>query len=110
MARIGSCCGGRNRGRGIGGDLDSIAAIRKFISLVDSGATVKSYQREFGWSRNKLQERLAHISMYRRTLMCADKIEKIMEECKTPEDIEATRPELARIRKLMWRDGPLDEV
>lgn len=107
--RIGSCCGRgpKDEGEPIGGDLDNIPAVRKFIELIDNHATVKKYQIEFGWSMQKLQARLKEQRLYRRTLMAADKIKKVMDSAK---DMESVRPEINRLRRLMWRDGPLDEV
>ena len=109
--RIGSCCGGG--GRGVPGgplfsDIDSITSIKAFLDLVDNHATVKQYQIKFGWSRDTIVAKMKNLNMYRRTYECAMKIKKLMEENKGSAD--DVRPEVNRLRRLMWRDGPLNEV
>ena len=108
--RIGSCCGkGKNNNGPAFNDLNSIAAIKLFLSLVDSGATVRQYQIKFGWSRDTLKYQMTKLNMLRRTYACSVKIEKLIQENKGG-DMNEIRPEINRLRKLMWRDGPLDEV
>lgn len=89
-------------------DIDSITSIKAFLKLVDSHATVKQYQIKFGWSRDTIKVKMKSLNMYRRTYACAMKIKKVMEENKgSADDI---RPEVNRLRRLMWKDGPLDEI
>jgi hypothetical protein len=89
-------------------DIDSIAAIKVFLGLVDNHATVKQYQIKFGWSRDTLTYKLTQTNMYRRTLLASQKIEKLMSENKG--EFDDIRSEVNRLRSLMWRDGPTDEV
>lgn len=106
--RIGTCCGGSApKGGPQFHDIDSIGAIKVFLELVDNHATVKQYQIKFGWSRKTITYKLTQINIFRRTYAAAEKIKKLMAETT---DMESVRPEIDRLRRLMWKDGPLNEV
>ncbi len=106
--RIGTCCGGSApEGGPLYHDIDSIGAIEVFLKLVDTHATVRQYQIKFNWSKATLNYKLTQINMYRRTYAVAQKIKKLMADTT---DMESVRPEINRLRRLMWRDGPFDEV
>lgn len=102
--RAGSCCGKANEDTKA--DLNTITAIKIFLHLVDTNAPVKKYQMQFGWSRVTLNNKLSQVNMYRRTYLCAMRIKKLIKIA----DIESVSKEITRLRSLMWKDGPLNEV
>lgn len=102
------CCGGRlNTHRA----LHSVKAVKDFLQMIRSGATVLDYRRAFGFDPDDIEHHLGKLDMYRVISKAADKIALIVNSKGQGEKLtEDEKAEVARLRKLMWRSSNLDEV
>jgi hypothetical protein len=88
----------------------TVSDAEKFISLVDNGATTKSYNRELGLSSEQIGFHLNYLGIYRRTVIVFAKMKELMKTWRDNYTADEYGNRINHLRNLMWKDGPLDEI